>query len=65
MVGKWYHLSKAEFRIQTSRFGNKAKPIIGLLFAIGIVWALVVAPIIMTFLFEIILGVENQILIFS
>lgn len=63
MAGKWYHLAKAEFRVQTSRFGSKAKSIIGFLFGIGIVWALIAAPMIMTFLFQDILGVPDQILI--
>lgn len=65
MAGKWYHLAKAEFRVQTSRFGSKAKLTLGLLSVIGIVWALIVAPWLMKFLLESILGIENQILILN
>jgi hypothetical protein len=63
MTGKWYHLAKADFRVQTSRFGNKVKPIFGLLFGIGVVWAFIAAPMIMTFLFQDVLGVSDQFLI--
>ncbi|MHA2396224.1 MAG: hypothetical protein ACXAC0_05925 [Candidatus Thorarchaeota archaeon] len=63
MAGKWYHLAKADFRVQTSRFGSKAKSILGLLFGIGIVWAFIAAPMLMTFLFHNVLGVTDQILI--
>jgi hypothetical protein len=63
MAGRWYHLAKAEFRVQTSRFGSKAGSILGLLFGIGIVWAFIASPMIMTFLFQEVLGVSNQILI--
>ena len=63
MAGKWYHLAKAEFRVQTSRFGSKAMAILGLLLGLGIVWAFIAAPMIMTFLFQNVLGVSDQILI--
>ena len=63
MAGKWYHLAKAEFRVQTSRFGSKANAILGFIFGIGIVWAFIAAPMIMTFLIHNVLGVTDQILI--
>lgn len=65
MPGKWYHLAKADFRVQTSRFGSKANLILGLLFGMGIVWAFIAAPTIMTFLIHNVLGVDNQILILA
>ena len=63
MAGNWYHLAKAEFRVQTSRFGPRAKSLLGLFYGIGIVWAFIAAPMFMTFLCQNILGVPDQFLI--
>ncbi len=42
------HIAKAEFYIQTSSFRERRKEITVGLYAFGVVWALVLAPIIMT-----------------
>ena len=48
MARNWLIIAKAEFRVMTARFRTRRKEVSALIFLIGIYWALVIAPGIMT-----------------
>lgn len=62
MVQTWLAIAKAEFRVATSRFKNRRLPVIAILFLIGFVWAIVIAPWIMKSFFDLFGTQVNQIL---
>jgi MFS family permease len=63
LTGNWFHIAKAEFQVQTSGIKSHRKPIVLGLFVLGIVWALVIAPYLMAFVFTEILGIPQPVLI--
>lgn len=63
MTRNWYVIAKADFQVQTTRFkGNRKVAMIGLL-GLGVVWAFLLAPLLMWFLIEQILAIPSQALI--
>ena len=64
MRGNWFSIAKAEFLVQTSRYRTNRKTILIILTLLGVAWALVLAPIIMSYLLEEFLVIPSQVLVF-
>jgi len=58
----WLAIAKAEFHVATSRFKSRRLPVITILFLIGFVWAIAIAPWIMKGFFDLFDTQVNQIL---
>jgi len=63
LTGNWYNIAKAEFQVQSSRIRNRRKAIMVGILCLGLIWALVVAPLVMEVLLENVLGISPQVLI--
>ncbi|MHA2433991.1 MAG: hypothetical protein ACXADO_12235, partial [Candidatus Thorarchaeota archaeon] len=63
MTGNWFHIAKAEFQVQTSGIKSHRKPIILGLFVLGIIWALVIAPLFMAIILTGTLRIPQPILV--
>ncbi len=61
MTGNWFHIAKAEFKVQT----RGVKPIRTLIvlaaYLPGIAWALIIAPFVMAFIVSEILGISQSV----
>lgn len=62
MTPRWLVIAKAEFKVQTSKQRSNRMLIFGLIFVIGVFWALVIAPNLMGYAIREILGIPPQLL---
>ncbi|MHA2083988.1 MAG: hypothetical protein ACXAEB_10615 [Candidatus Thorarchaeota archaeon] len=63
MTGNWFHIAKAEFRVQTSSIKSHRTLIVLGFFVLGIAWAIVIAPYLMAFALTETLGVPQPVLV--
>ncbi len=63
MTGRWIAIAKAEFKVQTSKQRKNRIPLFGLVFVIGILWALLIAPLLMGVVLREVLVIPTQLLV--
>jgi hypothetical protein len=63
LTGNWFHIAKAEFRVQTSSIKSHRTLIVLGFFVLGIAWAIVIAPYLMAFALTETLGVPQPVLV--
>ncbi len=61
LAGNWFHIAKAEFQVQTSGFRSHRTPIILGSFILGIIWALLIAPFLMAYILNDIIGIPQSV----
>ncbi|MHA2065486.1 MAG: hypothetical protein ACXABY_14020, partial [Candidatus Thorarchaeota archaeon] len=61
MTGNWFHIAKAEFQVQTSGFKSNRTALAMGAFALGFVWALIIAPFMMAFVVTEILEIPQSV----
>jgi hypothetical protein len=64
LKGNWFSIAKAEFLVQTSGIRSWRNLAMIVLVFLGLAWALALAPVIMGFLLDEILGFPSQVLIY-
>jgi hypothetical protein len=63
LTGNWFHIAKAEFQVQTSGIKSYRKSIVFGAFALGITWALIIAPYLMAFILTETLEIPQPVLV--
>ncbi|MHA2210922.1 MAG: hypothetical protein ACXABV_17345, partial [Candidatus Thorarchaeota archaeon] len=61
VTGNWFHIAKAEFQVQTSGFKSNRTALAMGAFALGFVWALIIAPFMMAFVVTEILEIPQSV----
>ncbi|MDF1540533.1 MAG: hypothetical protein P1Q69_16675 [Candidatus Thorarchaeota archaeon] len=63
MARNWFYVARAEFQVQTTSIrNNRVKVTLGLLL-VGIIWALLISPVVMNLVITEILGVPTQLIV--
>ncbi|MFX0107483.1 MAG: hypothetical protein ACFE7R_04300, partial [Candidatus Hodarchaeota archaeon] len=60
MTGNWFHIAKAEFQVQTSGLKSNRTVLAMAAFVLGLAWALILAPNLMTFILIEVIGLSQS-----